>query len=254
MNDDLQVAIVTGAARGIGLAIAQRLTADGFRVVLTDVDGEEVAKQAEALPGAIGLQHDVRDAAAGRAVVEHVLAQFGRIDVLVNNAGTNIHAHPTVEVTEEDFNLVIDVNLKGTFLTTQAVLPTLQKGGGRIVNMSSILGLKPVANVATYCASKYAVTGLTQSWAAELAQYDITANSVHPGIVATALHDRVVEGVSALTKMSTDDAWAEFQRSIPLQRFQTVEDVAAVVAFLVSPAAKDITGSEFKIDGGMGVA
>lgn len=254
MNDDHQVAIVTGAARGIGLAIAQRLTADGFRVALTDVDGAEAAKQAENLPGAIGLQHDVRDGAAGRAVAAEVSARFGRIDVLVNNAGTNIHAHPTVEVTEADFNLVMDVNLKGTFMTTQAALPALQEAGGRIVNMSSILGLKAVANVATYCASKYAVTGLTQSWAAELAQYDITVNSVHPGIVATALHDRVVEGISALTKMSTDDAWAEFQRSIPLRRFQTVDDVAAVVAFLVSPAARDITGSAFKIDGGMGVA
>lgn len=254
MHDDSQVAVVTGAARGIGLAIAQRLADDGYRVALTDVDADEVVRQAGALSDAIGLQHDVRDSTAGRAMAEEVLDRFGRIDVLVNNAGTNIHVHPTVEVAEDDFNLVVDVNLKGTFFTTQAVLPALQERGGRIVNMSSILGLKPAANVAAYCASKYAITGLTQSLAAELAQYDITVNSVHPGIVATALHDRVVEGVSAMTKLSVDEAWAEFERIIPLHRFQKVEDVAAVVAFLVSPSGKDITGSAFKIDGGMGVA
>ncbi len=255
MTDESQVAIVTGAAKGIGLAIAQQLTDDGYRVVLTDVDIVEAQLHADELKGAIAIEHDVRDAASGKRVVDRVLEEFGRIDVLVNNAGTNIHAHSTVEVTEADFDLVIDVNLKGAFLTTQAVLPTLQAcKGGRIVNMSSILGLKPVANVATYCASKYAITGLTQSWAAELAPYDITVNSVHPGIVATELHDRVVEGFSSLHHLSADESWETFRTGIPLGRFQTSEDVAAMVSFLVSPAARNITGSAFKVDGGMGVA
>jgi NAD(P)-dependent dehydrogenase (short-subunit alcohol dehydrogenase family) len=254
VDDNTPVAIVTGAANGIGRAIADRLTADGFRVVIADIDGDAAEKAASELDGAVGVQQDVRDSAAARRVVELALQTFGRIDVLVNNAGTNIHSHPTVEVTEADFDLVIDINLKGTFLTTQAVIPTMQaQRRGRIVNMSSILGLRPVANVATYCASKYAVTGLSESLAAELAEYGITVNTVHPGSVATALHDKVVAGFSALRGISPEETWEMARKAIPLGRYQTVEDVASVVAFLVSPAARDITGSAFKIDGGVGL-
>jgi NAD(P)-dependent dehydrogenase (short-subunit alcohol dehydrogenase family) len=129
-----------------------------------------------------------------------------------------------------------------------------ERKGGRIINMSSILGLKPAPYVAPYVASKFAVSGLTLSLAAELAQHGITVNSVHPGIVPTELHDRVTEGIVKQRGLSTGDAWEWFREGIPLGRFQTVEDVAALVAFLTSDAAKDVTGSSFKIDGGMGVA
>ncbi|MFJ9381214.1 SDR family NAD(P)-dependent oxidoreductase [Streptomyces sp. NPDC101455] len=249
------VALVTGAAKGIGLAISRRLAADGFAVALSDIDIREAEARAVELPDAVSLEHDVRNPGHARRVVEETLTRYGRIDVLVNNAGTNIHSHPTAEITDEDLDFVLDINLKGTFYSTRAVIPTMQaQKAGRIINMSSVLGLKPAPYVAPYVASKFAVTGLTQSLAAELAKDGITVNSVHPGIVATELHDRVTEGLSRLRGVSLDAATDYFEKEIPLGRYQTVDDVAALVAFLASDAAKDITGSSFKIDGGMGVA
>jgi NAD(P)-dependent dehydrogenase (short-subunit alcohol dehydrogenase family) len=250
-----RVAVVTGAAKGIGLAIARKLAADGLAVVLSDIDFAEAKARAAELPEALALEHDVRDPDQARRVVAETLARYGAIDVLVNNAGTNIHAHPMAEITDEDFDFVLNINLKGTFYTTRAVIPVMtERKGGRIINMSSILGLKPAPYVAPYVASKFAVSGLTLSLAAELAQHGITVNSVHPGIVPTELHDRVTEGIVKQRGLSTDDAWEWFREGIPLGRFQTAEDVAALVAFLASDAAKDVTGSSFKIDGGMGVA
>ncbi|MEV0630674.1 SDR family NAD(P)-dependent oxidoreductase [Nonomuraea wenchangensis] len=249
-----QVAVVTGAAKGIGLAIARRLSDEGFAVVLSDIDVEEVKARAAELQEALAVEHDVRSPEHARRLVEETLSRYGRIDVLVNNAGTNIHSHPTAEITDEDFDFVLDINVKGTFYTTRAVIPVMtERGSGRIINMSSILGLKPAPYVAPYVTSKFAVTGMTLSLAAELAQHGITVNSVHPGIVATALHERVTEGISQLRGLSVGDAWEWFREGIPMGRFQTAEDVAALVAFLASDAAKDVTGSSFKIDGGMGV-
>jgi NAD(P)-dependent dehydrogenase (short-subunit alcohol dehydrogenase family) len=250
-----RVALVTGAAKGIGLAVAHRLAADGYALVLTDIDVAEATARAAELPRAVAVEHDVRDPAHAAAVVAVALEEFGTIDVLVNNAGLNIVSKPTAEVTDADLDLVFGVNLFGALYVTRAVIPVMQKAGsGSIVNLSSVLGLKPAPYVSTYVASKYAITGYTNSLAVELAKDGITVNSVHPGIVDTNLHTKVTEGVSALRGITFDEATEFFLSGIPLHRYQTVNDVAAMVSFLVSDGARNITGSNFKVDGGMGLA
>jgi NAD(P)-dependent dehydrogenase (short-subunit alcohol dehydrogenase family) len=164
----------------------------------------------------------------------------------------NIGARNTTDVTDEEFDLLMSINVRGTFTTTRALLPALiEQRGGSIINMSSICGQRGIALIAPYSASKFAIVGMTQSLAAELAQYDITVNSVHPGIVATDLHVKVVEEFSGLKGLSFEDGWDGFLSSIPLGRLQTTEDIGDMVAFLASKKARNITGSAFNVDGGL---
>jgi NAD(P)-dependent dehydrogenase (short-subunit alcohol dehydrogenase family) len=190
-----KVAVITGGANGIGLACARKLSDEGATIVIADIDLAAARKQADELPtDSLGVHLDVRDSGSANDLASTVMSTFGRVDILVNNAGMNIGARNTVDVTDEEFDRLMSINVRGTFTVTRALLPALiEQRGGSIVNMSSICGQRGVALIAAYCASKFAIVGMTKSFAAEFAQYDITVNSVHPGIVATDLHDKVVK-------------------------------------------------------------
>lgn len=248
-----KVAVVTGGARGIGLACAQALSAAGARVVLADIDLQEAEKRAVELgDGSIAVRHDVRDSGSAQNLVATTLRECGRVDVLVNNAGMNIGPRATVDITDDEYDQVLSINSRGVFLTTRAFLPPLiEQRSGRIINMSSIVGQRGVAMVLPYTASKFAVTGMTQSLAAELAPYDITVNSVHPGLVATDLHSSVVTAFSRLRGQTVEAGDAAFRAMVPLGRYQSAGDIGEMVAFLASDKGRNITGSAFNVDGGL---
>lgn len=241
-----QVAIVTGAAHGIGAATAQRLAQEGAAVVVADLDGNGAEAMADVLRGeggrAIGVGIDVTQRSQVEALLDTALNAFERVDVLANIAGI-AHDEPFLEVTDEWWDKTLAVNLTGVFLCSQVVARHMveQKIAGRIVNMASTNGLVGEAQLAHYNASKFGVVGLTMTMAIELASYNIRVNSVCPGLIKTRL-----------TQASRDDtAWtAEYLQKIPLTRFGEPAEVAAAVAFLASTDSGFITGHQLVIDGG----
>ena len=249
---DGKVAVVTGGAKGIGLGIAQCLSRDGATVVIADIDQDLAERSAESLPGdATAIQHDVRDGESAVRLAERTAEQFGRTDVLVNNAGVGPNPGPVQDTTDEEYDRVMNINGRGVFLTTRAFVPgMIERGGGRIINISSIVGQTGFAMVLPYVASKFAVVGMTHSLAQELAPHDITVNSIHPGILATDLHTAVVHAFSELQGMTVEEGWEWFRGRIPLGRFQTPTDIGEMAAFLASDRAANITGAAFNVDGG----
>ena len=250
------VAIVTGAARGIGRGIAEALAREGAQLVLADLpsvdaDMAETKKRVEAHGvQSISVHCDVRDAAQIAAMVQAALDRFGKIDVLVNNAGV-ISVAPVVAMTEEQWDLVLDVNVKGTFLCSKAVAPhMIERRSGRIVNLSSQAGKRGSPGVAHYCASKFAVIGFTQSLAQELGQFNVTVNAVCPGEVDSAMwQDHLLPALAALGGSSKEEAWEQFMKQrVPLGRPQTAEDIGQAVVFLCQ--ADNITGESINVTGG----
>ncbi len=243
------VAVVTGAGRGIGAAIGRRLHEDRYAVVLADLDGaaaEAVASQLDASGAtALGLPLDVADAAAVRGVFAAVAARWGRVDVLVNNAGTATLA-PFLDFPAEAFARVMAVNVTGALLCGQAAARLMREarggrpGGGRIINIASVSGIRAGAGRTAYGTSKAALIGLTRQMAVELAPYGITANAVAPGPVETQLaqlhHSAGVR--------------AAYERQVPAGRYATPEEIAAAVAYLASPAAAYVSGVVLPVDGG----
>jgi 3-oxoacyl-[acyl-carrier protein] reductase len=237
-----KVALVTGGSRGIGAAIARRLAADGATVAITFTKGAEAAgsvvKSIEQAGGkAIAIQADAADAGAVKAAVEKTVAAFGRLDVLVNNAGTAI-PKPFEEATLEELNRVIDINIRGVFFATQAALSHL-KEGGRIINIGSCVGERMMTpGLAAYSATKGAVKMFTQGLARELGGRAITVNNVQPGPIDTDLNP-------------ADSEWAHSQIDMTaLKRYGTVDEVAALVSFVAGPEASYITGANLTVDGG----
>ena len=246
------VVIVTGAADGIGWATAQQLAAGGSTVALLDVNGALAAERAQAL----GSQHsgwacDVTDAAAVQARVADVLARHGRIDALVNNAGIADQTAPTLEQTAEAFDKVLSVHLRGAFLMSQQVIaqmlhqPRDARGNrGAIVNIGSIASFGGIPGRNAYSAAKAGVLGMTRALATEWARQGIRVNAVAPGYVKTAL-------VASLAERGAIDAQAIARRT-PLGRMAAPEEIAQVIAFLVSSQASYITGAVLPVDGGWG--
>ena len=247
-----RVVIVTGGAKGIGLGCCECVAEAGACVVIADIDDERAEASAKRIgSGAIAVKHDVRKAESARELVARTRERFGRIDVLVNNAGVGPNPAPVQDLTEEEYDRVLDINLRGVFLSTRAVVPSMiERGSGRIINISSIVGQSGFGLVLHYVASKFAVIGVTQSLAHELAPHGITANAVCPGIVETDLHSRVVEQFAAIQGTTVEEGWAWFRQRIPLHRFQTPRDLGEMVAFLASDRAQNITGATFNVDGG----
>ncbi|OFB40163.1 short-chain dehydrogenase [Mycolicibacterium sp. (ex Dasyatis americana)] len=240
-------AIVSGAARGIGLAIAQRLVAGGARVAIADIDGDGARSAAAELgDGCIGIACDVRSTAAVTAAVAAAVDAFGGLDLLVNNAGIEI-AKPVLDITDEEFTRILDINVVGTFRFTRAAVPALgQAGGAAIVNMASVAGTAGGPLLSAYCASKGAVVRFTESAAVELRTAGIRVNAVCPGIVATEMADRLAAPIEAISPIPFDDLIALKQG-----RFGAPVDVAEMVAFLASSDAEFITGGHYLVDGGL---
>jgi 3-oxoacyl-[acyl-carrier protein] reductase len=243
MNIDLagKVALVTGGSRGIGLSIAQRLAATGARVAICGRDPGRAEQAAGTLPGAArGYGCDVGVAAQAEGLVEAVERDFERIDILVNNAGFT-KDNLLFRLTEADWDSVFDTNLKGTFLLTKfAARGMIKRRWGRVVNITSIVGIAGNKGQANYAASKAGLIGFTRSVAKELASRNVLVNAVAPGYVDTEL-----------TRAITEEARQALQAAIPLARLGTGDDVANAVLFLASEMASYITGQVLVVDGGM---
>ena len=238
---DGKVALVTGASRGLGAGIADALKEAGATVVGTSRKQASVEQVAERL-GSVPVAMDVSNVASVRAGVDRVASEFGRLDVLVNNAGLNI-PQGVFDVDEASWDDVIDTNLKGTFFAAQAAARHMvDRGeGGRIVNVASQAGVVGIENRSAYGASKGGAVLLTKVLAIELAQYGITVNAVAPTFITTELSRSTLE----------DPVWRERILSrIPLGRVGEVEDVAAATVYLASPAARMVTGHTLLVDGG----
>lgn len=237
-----KVALITGASRGIGAAIAKRLATEGAKVAITYSKGAEAAasvvKSIEQAGGkAIAIQADASDANAVKNAVEKTVATFGRLDVLVNNAGTVI-PKTVEETTLEEFEHVFKVNVHGVFVATQAALKHM-KSGGRIIMIGSCVGERVlIPAMAPYSATKGAIKMFTQGLARELGDRGITVNNIQPGPIDTDLNP-------------ASGDWATDQKKIvPLKRYGTVEEVAAFVAFIASPESSYINGANLTVDGG----
>ncbi len=238
-----KVALITGGSRGIGAAIAKRLAADGAKVAITYTKGSDAAasvvKAIERAGGkAIAIQADAADVDAGKAAVEKTVATFGRLDVLVNNAGTAI-PKPFVESTLEEMDRVLDINVRGVFVATQAALKHMTEGG-RIIMIGSAVGERAVApGLVPYAATKGAVKMFTQALSRELGSRGITVNNVQPGPIDTDLNP-------------ASGDWAVPQKAATaLDRYGRVDEIAAMVAFVAGPEASYITGANLTVDGGM---
>jgi 3alpha(or 20beta)-hydroxysteroid dehydrogenase len=236
-------AIVTGGARGQGAAEARRFVAEGATVLVTDILDERGALLAEELGDNAEYAHlDITSDEQWASVVGEFVAKHGRIDVLVNNAGT-VAMGPLFETDPGDFRRVIDVNLTGTFLGMRAVLPVMVgQSAGSIINIGSVDGLVGMPGLAAYCASKHALVGLTKSAALEVAAFGIRVNCVCPGGVDTEMFSLVPAGVDVLGFMAS---------KIPLGRLAESDEVAGLVVFLASDESVYMTGSIVVIDGGM---
>lgn len=249
---DGQTAVVTGAAIGIGRAIALRLAQEGCRVGLFDLDADGAEATAGAIRAAGGTASVAIGSVTRRDDVDRALAEIehdlGTVDMLVNNAGI-LRPAPFVETTEKAWRDTLSVNLDGVFHCCQAVLPgMLARRQGRIVNMASFAGKKGQPNIAAYCASKFAVIGLTQSIALETAEQGIRVNAVCPGIIVnTGMRDEL-EDYNASHGLPAVDARTQ---AIPMKRAGTPEDIARVVAFLLSDEAAYMTGQAINVTGGL---
>lgn len=250
-----QVFIVTGAGQGLGRAIATAIASRGGRLVLCDLDGDKVQAAASHLAGAYGVDTlgrgcDVSDASAFTALVDQTVEHFGRLDHLINNAGT-LHIGVITETPPEEFRRVLDVNVTGVFLGMRAALPVMvAQGSGSIVNLSSLAGKKGMANLAAYCASKAAVISLSQSAALEAAPH-VRVNAVCPGVVNTEMQQREYQILSELTGQAPAEIEQNWLKDMPLGVFQEPEDIAEMVCFLSSRRARQITGEAINVNGGL---
>ncbi|MBQ9135813.1 MAG: 3-oxoacyl-[Lachnospiraceae bacterium] len=240
-----KVALITGASRGIGKEIALTFASYGAKVVVnyngSKEKADEVVKEIEAMGGeAIAIQCSVADYEACGNMISEAIAKFGKVDILVNNAGIT-KDNLVMKISDEDFDAVIDTNLKGTFnCIKQLYRPFLKQRSGRIINMTSVTGILGNAGQANYAASKAGVIGLTKSVARELATRGITVNAIAPGFIATEMTDAM-----------TDAAKEAVLSQIPLGRVGNTKDIAETAAFLASDKAAYITGQVISVDGGM---
>ena len=244
-------AMITGAARGIGLAIAARLAADGLAISVADLPGAELERTAGELT-ALAVPLDVTDAAAVDAAVAAHVAGLGGLDVMVANAGIAITA-PLLETTVADLQRTLDVNVKGVFNCYRAAARQMisQGRGGRLIGAASVASHRGGKWQSAYSASKFAVRGMSQSVAQELAEHGITVNVYSPGVVQNPMWESIDEAMTRRRGTPPGSELAGMVAGIPLGRLETPDDVAGVVSFLASPDAGYLTGQSIVVDGGM---
>ncbi len=242
---DNRIAVVTGAAQGIGKAIAELLAQRGAHIAVADINLEKAQATAQAIAACTGrrviaIQTNVADSASAQAMLDRVLEEFGQIDILINNAGTT-RDNLIMRMSDADWDLVLGINLKGAFNCSKAaVRPMMKRRCGRIVNISSVSGLAGQAGQTNYSSSKAGLIGFTKALAKEVGSRGITVNAVAPGFVPTDLTNELLAKVK-------DEAI----KATPLGRLGSVEDVAYAVAFLASDEASFITGQVLSVDGGL---
>jgi 3alpha(or 20beta)-hydroxysteroid dehydrogenase len=237
-----KVVLITGGARGMGASHTRHLVEEGAKVILTDIldaEGEQLANDLGA--NALFLHHDVTDEEQWQQVVARAVDHFGPVSVLVNNAG--VSAVCEIEhLNLDDYRRVVDINQTSVFLGMKSIIPTMKRaGGGSIINISSIAGLNGAIYSLAYCASKFAVRGMTKVAALELARYNISVNSIHPGIIETPMTEMTDENQVVLQKMID---------GTPAKRLGKPDEVSALILLLASDECQFATGSEFTVDGG----
>jgi D-sorbitol dehydrogenase (acceptor) len=252
MRLESKVAIVTGGARGIGAAIAERFAAEGARVVVADILGSEAAATARALGrGAIPVILDVTRRASIDAMVQQVVAAAGRIDILVNNAAVFDMA-PLLEITEESYDRQFAINVKGLLFTLQAVAAQMVKQGqgGKIVNFSSQAGRRGEALVAVYCATKAAVISLTQSAGLALIKHKINVNAIAPGVIDTPMWDLVDAQFARYENLPLGEKKRQVGAAVPYGRMGLPQDIVGAAVFLASADSDYIVAQTLNVDGG----
>jgi len=256
MRLENQIAIVTGSGQGIGQQIALRLAEEGAVVVIADVNEQGSEEAAEKItrkggPKARVVPTDLREEKQVINLVRETLAIDNRIDILVNNSGIMGPVKRVEEITVEEWDDTLAVNLRGMFLTCKHTVPIMKKQGkGSIVNIASVTGKRPLTERLPYAASKMGVIGLTRTLAAEVGKWKIRVNTVCPGAVAGPRYDRVVEGVMKFSGKSREQVIAERMEASPLKGFVEGRHIAAVVAFLCSEDAAMMTGQDINVTGG----
>ena len=248
---------ITGAGNGIGRAIAIAMSKEGYNVVCADIDLIQANETLEIIldnnGSGISIEMDVTKISDIKKMIKDTVVKYGSLDILVNNAGVT-RTSKIMDLTEDDWDWIHNVNAKGTFFCLQAAAKQMikQNNGGRIINMASVggKGFVDVSN-AIYAASKGAVISLTKTAAQELAKHEITVNSICPGITYTNILSDIVKKRSLEQNKSEEDIMKHYVRDIPLQRPNYPEDIAAMVVFLSSSGARNITGQSYNVDGGL---
>lgn len=256
-----KVAIVTGAAKGIGSVVCQYLAQDGAHVALAGRDEDALRARAAVLDEEFGgrdslpVRCDVTDEQQVQAMVSAVARRFGGIDILVNSAGgTGPIETPAQDYPVEEFRRILELNVIGTFLPCKHAIPhMIARGGGRIVNIAGTSGLRGYRNRSGYSASKWAVRGLTRTLALEVGRHDITVNDVCPNVTHGGRMDKIVAEKARVTGRSPDEVYADFAAQTALGRFVEETDVAEAIRFLISPGAGNITGHDIPVDAGWDV-
>lgn len=252
-----KVAVITGSGQGIGKGLAERLAKEGFAIVISDLNEsilkgteQELQEKGVNVTSFVGNVTKLEDQVA---LVQHAVDTFGSIDVFINNAGVEGQVAPLTEVDPKALDLTLDVNVKGVIFGIKAAADQMKKQdtGGKIINACSGAGYQGAPLMGVYCSTKFAVRGLTQTAAQELAPFKITVNSYCPGVVGTSMWDRLDEKMMEYMGTKKGEAFAQISERIALGRHQTPEDVANLVSFLASENADYITGQNIITDGGL---
>lgn len=251
-----QIAVVTGAAQGLGLGIARELAERGANVTIADLQHEKASLAAASLAESgltvLAVQVDISDSRSVDACFSRIADAFGRIDIVVNNAGVGQHVAPVVSLTDEEWQRVIGVTLTGTFYCCRAAARVMERqNGGAIVNIASINGQSPAALVAAYNVAKAGVISLTRTLALELAAYGVRVNAVCPGPVYTEFNKTVMAERCQSLGLTEEQMIERVRGAIPLGRWGEAKDIAAAVAFLCSPEAAWMTGEVVRVSGGL---